>query len=147
MKPQLKIPLVYFIFSILWVLLSDKAVVLLFKTLDLVTVAQTFKGWLFVIGTTAMLYMLLKRHFEQMAEKEREKREVFLASVRSSQHILNNFLNFMMGFHMDAEESNAVSPEALQQCEEVIFETKAKLTQLGSIADPDRKEIEKFLGR
>lgn len=147
MKPQLKIPLVYFIFSILWVLLSDKAVVLLFKTLDLVTVAQTFKGWLFVIGTTAMLYMLLKRHFEQMAEKEREKREVFLASVRSSQHILNNFLNFMMGFHMDAEESNAVSPEALQQCEEVIFQTKAKLTQLGNIADPDRKEIEKFLGK
>lgn len=146
MKPQLKIPLIYFMIGTIWILLSDKAVALLFKTLDLVTVAQTFKGWLFVIATTAMLYILIKRHFEQMAKKEQEKREVFLASVRSSQHILNNFLNFMLGFHMDAEESNAVSPEALQQCEEVIFETKAKLTQLGSIAEPDRKEIEKFLG-
>lgn len=145
MAPQFRITLIYFIFGILWILLSDTAVELMFYSLKYVTIAQTFKGWFYVIITSAMLYVLIKRNIDHVAEKEREKKEIFVASIRSSQHILNNFLNAMINFHMDAEESDALNADALKDLEEAIFETKSKLAQLGDIAEVETTEIEKFL--
>ena len=55
MAPQFRITLIYFIFGILWILLSDTAVELMFYSLKYVTIAQTFKGWFYVIITSAML--------------------------------------------------------------------------------------------
>lgn len=52
--------LLYAAFGALWILLSDRVVDWLFKDPSLVLLVSTFKGWLFVIVTAALLYWLLR---------------------------------------------------------------------------------------
>lgn len=63
--------------SLLWILLSDHAVEGLIPP-DYQAMAQTWKGWLFVVVTTALLYSLLRRVHHQM----REAADRELASAR-----------------------------------------------------------------
>lgn len=59
----LKVVLIYAIFGSLWILFSDKAVEWMFDTRELLMIAQTVKGWLFVVATSFLLYFLLRRIF------------------------------------------------------------------------------------
>lgn len=54
--------LVYACFAALWILLSDQAVDWLFRDPRLILLASTFKGWFFVAVTSALLYLMLRRH-------------------------------------------------------------------------------------
>jgi len=56
-----RIVLTYMVFASLWILLSDKAVSLLFTNPAHIILAGTFKGWLFVGVTTLLLHGLLRR--------------------------------------------------------------------------------------
>ena len=55
--------LIYAVFAALWILLSDKAVMWLFKDPALITLASTLKGWFFVGVTSLLLYGLMRRWF------------------------------------------------------------------------------------
>lgn len=57
----LSIVLVYAAFSALWILLSDKAVALLFNDPAELSRASTLKGWLFVAVTSLLLYLPIRR--------------------------------------------------------------------------------------
>jgi diguanylate cyclase (GGDEF)-like protein/PAS domain S-box-containing protein len=51
----------YALFAALWILLSDSAVALLFGDPHSAHLASTFKGWLFVLVTSLLLYVLIQR--------------------------------------------------------------------------------------
>ena len=53
--------LIYAAFSALWILLSDRAVVLLTQDPATIALASTLKGWLFVVVTSLLLFGLLRR--------------------------------------------------------------------------------------
>jgi PAS domain S-box-containing protein len=53
--------LVYAVFAALWIMLSDKAVALLFHDPTMITRASTIKGWLFVAVTSVLLFGLMRR--------------------------------------------------------------------------------------
>jgi PAS domain-containing protein len=59
---SLKIAAIYAVTGISWILLSDKA--LEFVGLDQATATRVsiFKGWLYVLLTSALLYWLIRRH-------------------------------------------------------------------------------------
>lgn len=57
----LSIVLVYAAFSALWILLSDKAVALLFNDPAELSRASTLKGWFFVVVTSLLLYLPIRR--------------------------------------------------------------------------------------
>ena len=57
----LSIVLVYAAFSALWILLSDKAVALLFAEPAELSRASTLKGWFFVVVTSLLLYLPIRR--------------------------------------------------------------------------------------
>ncbi|EGR1275370.1 TPA: phosphodiesterase [Vibrio parahaemolyticus] len=57
-----KFVLHYFVFASLWVLFSDKAVELLSGGLRVYSLAQSLKGVLFVVITSLMLWILIKRN-------------------------------------------------------------------------------------
>ena len=63
--PFQRIVLGYLLVSLLWILLSDHAVEGLIPP-DYQAMAQTWKGWLFVVVTTALLYSLLRRVHHQI---------------------------------------------------------------------------------
>lgn len=61
MKSALRITSIYVIFSSLWILLSDKAVLLISDKPDLMTFYSSVKGLFFVVTTGALLFALIYR--------------------------------------------------------------------------------------
>lgn len=80
-KPALGIASTFFVFGMLWVVVSDKAVVLLTgnpmaaKSIEAYMTLQTYKGWLFVVFTTALIYVLTWRQIKRYLYTESELRE------------------------------------------------------------------------
>ncbi len=68
---SLKIALIYFAISFLWIIFSDKLLLLFTSNIDTLSLLQTFKGWFFVIASSFVLYFLVKR--EILIKKETEK--------------------------------------------------------------------------
>ncbi len=60
-RSVLGVVLLYACFSALWILLSDRAVEWLFEDRGAGAIVSTFKGWIFVAVTSALLYLLLQR--------------------------------------------------------------------------------------
>lgn len=63
----LKISFIYLVISVLWIFSSDHLVGLLFTDSQVITQAQTFKGWLYVGSTAAVIYVLLRREIATYA--------------------------------------------------------------------------------
>ncbi|MDA8418258.1 MAG: PAS domain S-box protein [Desulfobacteraceae bacterium] len=53
--------LLYATFAALWILLSDRAVGILFSSPAAITLASTLKGWFFVLVTSILLYGLMRQ--------------------------------------------------------------------------------------
>ena len=69
-KFEYKITLIYFIFGILWILFSDKLLEFLVKEDDLLTEFQTFKGAIFILVTSVLLYILVRKHMQSLKLSE-----------------------------------------------------------------------------
>ncbi|MDA8159184.1 MAG: PAS domain S-box protein [Desulfobacteraceae bacterium] len=63
--------LLYAAFAALWILLSDRAVEMLFSSPAAITLASTLKGWFFVLVTSLLLYGLMRQtiHPSSLAPK------------------------------------------------------------------------------
>ena len=64
----IKIVAVYFIISVLWILLSDWMLELIGVNLNTVTYLSIIKGWLFVLVTAILLYKIIKKDISKYAE-------------------------------------------------------------------------------
>jgi diguanylate cyclase (GGDEF)-like protein/PAS domain S-box-containing protein len=60
------ISLIYFIFGLLWIVLSDYAVALVVVDDSEITLLQLYKGWFFIFVTTVILFLLTHRYFHSM---------------------------------------------------------------------------------
>jgi len=69
----LRIVLIYTIFAVLWILLSDWAVELIFRNPGSIILASTLKGWVFVVVTSLLLYVLLGRYSRRLLEAGRDR--------------------------------------------------------------------------
>lgn len=71
MKPAIKIAFIYLIFGILWILLSDRIVLLFFShgQLDNMVYFQTLKGVFYVLLTAGLLYLLVKKYYQALNNK------------------------------------------------------------------------------
>ncbi len=65
-KSAFYISLIYFIFAIMWIVLSDYFLTLVVKNADEITILQTYKGVFYVFVTTAILFFLTYRFFHAM---------------------------------------------------------------------------------
>jgi len=79
-----RISLIYFIVSIIWIVASDQILVMTIANNQLFTTIAIFKGSLFVIGTSILIYFLvyrnlvsIKRSEEDLTESEKKFREIF----------------------------------------------------------------------
>jgi two-component system, LuxR family, sensor kinase FixL len=63
----------YAIFSVIWIAGSDQAVAFLFP--EQMALAQTFKGWAFVLATTLLLFVLLRSELKRRFRVEAQLRE------------------------------------------------------------------------
>ncbi|MFA7227629.1 MAG: hypothetical protein WC061_01225 [Melioribacteraceae bacterium] len=143
MKPYYKITLIYLLFGSFWIFVSDRILDLFTDSAGHLTVLQTYKGWIFIFITAILLFLLIRKSYLELEERNREKREVFNTTMRAMHHILNNFLHKMMYFRIVAEENQDAKEDALKQYDQVIKETSAQITKLGEITHITPVEIEK----
>ncbi len=77
----LRTSLAYWLISVVWILLSDKALVLILSDQEAVNSVQTYKGWAFVTVTALFLYIVLRAQLGRR-EKEAENRSLAERSLR-----------------------------------------------------------------
>lgn len=72
---------------------------------------------------------------------EKEKREIFDATVSSSQHVVNNLLNQVQVLFLDLDNDNRLSDEGREHLEESIREGKDQIARLSSVTAIDEASI------
>jgi len=80
-KVALRTSLAYWLVAVLWILLSDRALVLLLSDQEAVNSMQTYKGWAFVTVTALLLYAVVRVQLVRW-EHEAESRSRAERSLR-----------------------------------------------------------------
>ena len=68
---------------------------------------------------------------------------MFVATVRSTQHILNNLMNQLQLAFYDMEKEHCLESETRQLLERSIREGKEQVRRLSDVSDISRESIEK----
>ncbi len=72
---DLRIALLYSFFGILWILISDRILAALFKGIGPLTQLQTFKGWVFVLISALLIYILVGNYRKARQSIEQKLRD------------------------------------------------------------------------
>ena len=75
-------------------------------------------------------------------KSEQEKHAVYVATVRSTQHILNNLMNQMQLAFLDLEKEECLESETRQLLERSIREGKEQVQRLSSVSEVTSESIE-----
>ena len=84
-RGAMRLACIYAAFAGLWILLSDKAVGLLFQDPGMITLVSMLKGWFFVAVTSLLLYVLARRLINQALEYSLREHEARAESRRANQ--------------------------------------------------------------
>jgi hypothetical protein len=76
---------------------------------------------------------IARRRAKQEAEVQTQRLHILKATMRTVQDIVNNFLNNMQLFRMEAEAM--LSAESVELFDELVQDTSAKLKALGDLQD------------
>ncbi len=74
---------------------------------------------------------------------EREKREIYVATVSSTQHVMNNLLNQLQVVFFEADKAHELGDENRKMLEQSIKEGKEQIARLSSVTKMNGKTIEK----
>ena len=69
-KPALNIAIIYVMVAAIWIVASDQFVLMLDMDPKQITVLQTYKGWLFVVGSGVLIYLLMKKAINDLQKSE-----------------------------------------------------------------------------
>ncbi|HTJ79518.1 MAG TPA: hypothetical protein VL357_11030 [Rariglobus sp.] len=142
MKPYLRVTLVYAVFGVLWIFLSDRLVGMLTDNLEGFTFLQTMKGWVFVILSSVLIFFITKRACDDQLRTEREKMAVFNKTVEGSCHILLNYLNQMQLVTIEAERIEGFDRKVLEIAHAASDEATAELIRLRDIQTVTAENID-----
>lgn len=134
-------PLLYMLLGIAWVVFSEALLYLLIEDEQFLFRAKTTLCVLYVLLTTVLLYLLIRHEQHKLNQKEQEKQLVFQTTVLAAHRILNNFLNSMQLFKMEAEESKDFQKEILELYDNVIHEATAELQALSEVKDLNTQQL------
>ncbi|MCA9427635.1 MAG: PAS domain S-box protein [Candidatus Omnitrophica bacterium] len=70
-KIYLRVPLIYAGIGVLWILFSDRVLLLIVEDTEELTRLQIFKGWFYVGVTALLLYLLLRREVRKLEASHR----------------------------------------------------------------------------
>ena len=81
----------------------------------------------------------------KLLAKEREKQDVFIATVGSTQHILNNLLNQMQLALFGSDGNASMDDETRMMFKQALVEGKEQVTRLSSVTEIDEATIRKSI--
>src|SRR6056297_826873 len=69
---EYKITLVYLAVGVVWIIFSDRLINTFISDDELLTKAQTYKGWFYVLVTAVLFFLFLRKHLGQLRKTEAE---------------------------------------------------------------------------
>ncbi|MEM8532263.1 MAG: hypothetical protein AAGF95_15565 [Chloroflexota bacterium] len=109
--------------------------------LEAIEADEIFLGLIVVIiGVVFDLTRRLQK-IQTAAMVERERAAVLRSTMRTVLDIVNNFLNTIMLFKIEAERSGALKSDMLSMMDHTIFQTSEQLKQLASVQTIIEKNI------
>jgi signal transduction histidine kinase len=138
---ELKITLAYLIIGGLYIRFSDLLVEATFTNPDVLTQVQTYKGWAYVFVTGVFLYVLLKRHLEQLRKAElraRQGERLTRAFLQNISHEVRTPMNGIMGIAEILRSQDMTREEQLNYLETLQFSSRQLLKLVNDILDISR---------
>lgn len=151
---EYKIVIFYFIAGFLWILLSDKFVLMMDNGNagpETITLLQTYKGWFFIIITAILLYVLIhkdtirRNHIEQELSAARQKAEeaeklknAFLANIS---HEIRTPLNGIIGFSELLNDNEITKKELTDYTDHILQNSQQLLSAINSIIELSQLEV------
>jgi hypothetical protein len=141
MKLHWRITAWYLVFGVVWVFATDRLIDPMADA-GVFTALQTMKGWVFIVLSAVLIFILTKRAAEERASLEAEKLAVFRKTVEGAHHILLNYVNQMQIVTMAAENCPDFDPAALRTADEISARVVAELKKLDHISHVTSDEID-----
>lgn len=85
-KTEVRITIIYLVIGILWITLSDEAILMLGQNVEDLTRLQNYKGWFFVIFTSSLIFILIRQEIRKRNAVEdllRERNEELSESLET----------------------------------------------------------------
>ncbi|WP_192035107.1 hypothetical protein [Halomonas sp. YLGW01] len=100
---------------------------------------------IFAIWVTAILSISWMRKTEELhtMAREREKEKIYLATLYSAQHIINNLINQLYYVKMEAEKCPEFPQASIVVFDRVLEEGEALMVQLSEVDDISEEAIRK----
>lgn len=74
---------------------------------------------------------------------KKEKYDIYIATVSSTQHVLNNLLNQLQLIFFETDKTHKLSDETRKLLEQSIKEAKKQVDRLSSVEEPSEEIIRK----
>lgn len=89
LKPQYRIVLIYLTLGTLWIFFSDSVVDNLFQHKEDITFAQNIKGWLFIVITGLLLFLLIRREVNATKQVNTKLVESYEQTISGWIHVMD----------------------------------------------------------
>lgn len=128
-----RITLAYLLIGFLWILFSDRFLLFLFaENTTILSQAQTYKGWFYVITTAILFYLILRRYIvklrfsQQKAEESDRLKTAFLQNIS---HEIRTPMNSICGFSVLLNKEN-IPAEKRKHYSEIIIKNSNQLLSI-----------------
>lgn len=101
-----------------------------------------FQMRLLIILLIVVFGVFADNRARKIRKSEQEKREVYVATVRSTQHILNNLMNQMQLAFLDLDKQHCLESDTRKLLEKSIREGKEQVERLSSVSELSGESIE-----
>ena len=131
-KFEYKITVAYAIIGGVWILFSDKLLLVFIGNSEGLTRMQTYKGWFYVIITALLFYSFLKRHLVKIREAEQKAKEnerLKTAFLQNISHEIRTPMNGIIGF-TGLLNNDDLSEEQKKQYLEIITTSTNRLLKI-----------------
>lgn len=96
-----------------------------------------------IIGLIIVFGFIADKQASRIRAAEKEKREIFVATVSSTQHVVNNLLNQLQLVLFEEDKAHELSDATRKFLENSIREGKEQMDRLSSVTRLDETTIKK----
>lgn len=131
-KFEFKITAFYILAGGVWIMFSDNLLHYFIHNPDLLSVAQTYKGWFFVIITGLILYSFLEKHLGNLRKAEKQAREnerLKSSFIQNLSHEIRTPMNGIVGF-TELLNNELLSDQQKKQYAQIISKSSRQLLSL-----------------